>query len=268
MPTDLAAIARDAMCLSESAFLKHYRRGRFRLWNGVGLTTSELPGPGFNFAAAIGPCPPLDDILPVAREFFADCDKGWGVLVEGDTGHPAEAELRARGWVVDEDEPAFVLPDIAAVPAAVPETLTLRPVRTEEDRRTFQSVCAAAYAAPPDLGDLIMPSLAFALDPDMWWVIGEENGTPVATGGYYRVGTTAVICCLATLAGYRGRGIGAGVMRAALDHARAGGCPVATLRSGPKSVPLYERLGFRYVGRHRTYAAPGGQCETAGEKHS
>jgi ribosomal protein S18 acetylase RimI-like enzyme len=90
----------------------------------------------------------------------------------------------------------------------------------------------------------------------MWWVIGEVDGTAVATGGYYRVGSTAVVCCLATLEEYRGRGIGAGVMRATLDHARAGGCTVAVLRSGPKSVPLYERLGFQYVGQHRTYAAP------------
>lgn len=54
----------------------------------------------------------------------------------------------------------------------------------------------------------------------------------------------------------RGRGFGAVVIRAALTHAAANGCTSASLRSGPKSVPLYERLGFRYVCPHRTYAAP------------
>src|SRR5581483_1089084 len=65
----------------------------------------------------------LDELLPVARDFFADCDKGWGVLVEGDAGHPMEAELRERGWKVDEDEPAFVMPDITAAinPPARPD---------------------------------------------------------------------------------------------------------------------------------------------------
>ena len=43
------------------------------------MTASELPGPGFNFAACLGPCPPLEELLPVARNFFADCEKGWGV---------------------------------------------------------------------------------------------------------------------------------------------------------------------------------------------
>ena len=101
-----------------------------------------------------------------------------------------------------------------------------------------------------------MPSLAFALDPDMHWVIGEWAGEPVAAGGYYRSGRTAVVGGLATLEAHRGRGIGAAVTRALLADAAAKGCTSACLRSGPKSVPLYERLGFRYVCQHRTYAAP------------
>ena len=143
MPADLRPIAHAALSLSEPPYLKHYRRGRFRTWNGVAMTGSELPGPGFNFAACLTETPPLDDILPVAREFFADADQGWGVLVEGDAGHPVEAELKARGWQVAEDEPAFVMPEIVAGSSA-PAELVVRPVRTEADWRTFQRV-----AAPP-----------------------------------------------------------------------------------------------------------------------
>lgn len=256
MPADPAATARAALCLSESPYLKYYRRSRFRHWNGITLRTSELPGPGFNFAAAVGPCPPLDEILPVAREFFAGCDRGWGVLVEGDTGHPVEADLRARGWAVAEDEPAYVLSNLAAVPDADPGAVVVRQVRSEPDRRAFQEICTAAYGSPPELADMIMPSLAFVLDPDMYWVLAEADGTAVAAGGYSRAGTTAVVGGLATLPDHRGRGIGAAVMRALLAHARAAGCTAAVLRSGSQSVPLYERLGFRYVGQHRTYAAP------------
>ena len=55
----------------------------------------------------------------------------------------------------------------------------------------------------------------------------------------------------------RGKGYGAAVVQAALEHAARNGCTSASLRSGPKSVPLYERLGFQYVCQHRTYAFPG-----------
>jgi GNAT superfamily N-acetyltransferase len=257
MPADLRPIARAALCLTEAPFLKHYRCGRFRLWNGVGMSTSELPGPGFNFAAAVDPCPPLDAILAAGRDFFAGCEYGWGVLVEGGVGHPVEAEMIARGWAVAEDEPAFVLAELPPAPPTASPGLTLRPVRTADDLRTFQNICTAAYNAPPKLADAVMPSLSFALDPDMWWVIGERDGEPVAVGGYTRSGPTAVIGCLGTLEAHRGRGVGAAVCRAALAHAAADGCTAAVLRSGPKSVPLYERLGFRYVCRHRTYAVPG-----------
>jgi GNAT superfamily N-acetyltransferase len=256
MPADLRRIAHDVLCLSEPPYLKHFRRGRFRLWNGVGLTGSELPGPGFNFAAAVDPCPPLDAVLAAGRDYFADCGQGWGVLVEGGAGHPVEAEMIARGWAVAEDEPAFVLPDLTPSRDAGAGDLVVRPIRTEADCRAFQAVCTAAYGTPPDLAEQFMPP-GYLRDPDMWWVIGEWAGEPVAAGGYFRVGSAAVVGGLATLEAHRGRGIGAAVARACLAHAAAAGCTWAVLRSGPKSVPLYERLGFRYACQHRTYTVPG-----------
>ena len=63
--TDRRTIAHTALCLAEPPYLKHYRDGRFRLWNGVALVASELPGPGFNFAAVLHPC------TPVARRTLA-----------------------------------------------------------------------------------------------------------------------------------------------------------------------------------------------------
>jgi GNAT superfamily N-acetyltransferase len=256
MPADLRPLAHAALSLTEAPYLRHYRRGRFRTWNGVAMTGSDLPGPGFNFAACLGATPPLDAILPAAREFFADADQGWGVLVEGDAGHPVEAELRARGWQVAEDEPAFVLPRIAVEPTPTPGELVIRPVATEADRATFLRVTNAAFGAPPDLADLFAPSPEYFRDPDLLSVIGEWAGEPVAAGGYCRVGPTAVLAGMATLESHRGKGIGAAVVRALLADAAAKGCANAALRSGPKSVPLYERQGFRYVCQHRTYAVP------------
>ncbi|WP_082841825.1 hypothetical protein [Gemmata sp. SH-PL17] len=113
-PTD-RDIAHRSLCLAEPPYLKYFAQGRFREWRGVALIASVLPGPGFNFASVLhGNAPALNELLPVAREFFAGCEQGWGILVEGDAGHPMEAELLARGWAVAEDEPAYVLREIDA----------------------------------------------------------------------------------------------------------------------------------------------------------
>ncbi len=151
------AIAHSALALTEPPYLKHYPRARFKVWNGVAFTTSSLPGPGFNFAAVLHPyAPSLDDLLPVAREFFSHCEQGWGVQVEGDVGHAMEAELLARGWTIAEDEPAFVMESLtpavrrerrpvssSALFPTRPEWMlfTIWSVRRSGHRQRFRSRC-------------------------------------------------------------------------------------------------------------------------------
>ncbi|MBX9583081.1 MAG: GNAT family N-acetyltransferase [Gemmataceae bacterium] len=274
--TDLRPIAHAALSLTEPPYLKHYRHSKFKVWNGVALHASELPGPGFNFAAVLVPdAPSLDELLPVAREFFADAEQGWGVLVEGDAGHPMEAQLRSRGWRVDEDEPAYVLEDLRragsvsdrsadlrsltrpARPGPGSPSLALRLARAETDRQSVIAVTGAAFGAPPDFADLFSPPGLFA-DPGIGHLLGSVDGEDVAAVMFAVVGPTAVIAGTATREAHRGNGYGAALVAAASAEAAARGCTSAALRSGPKSRPLYERLGFRYVCQHRTYAAPPG----------
>ena len=54
----------------------------------------------------------------------------------------------------------------------------------------------------------------------------------------------------------RGRGLGAAVAAAALSEARDLGIEVGALSAGELGLPLYRRLGFRTVSRHRTYVRP------------
>ena len=101
----------------------------------------------------------------------------------------------------------------------------------------------------------MLPTIPYAGASDIALFLGSCDGLDVAAAGYSRSGDTAVIWGVGTLEPYRGRGFGAAITRVALAHAAARGCTSASLRSGPKSRPLYERLGFRYVCNHRTYAA-------------
>jgi GNAT superfamily N-acetyltransferase len=143
-------------------------------------------------------------------------------------------------------------------PAARPE-LVIRRARTAGDAVAFQRVTAAAFNAPPEFADSMIPSPAYVLDADIGLFVGALDGVDVAVVGYSRSGPTAVVWGTATLEAYRGRGFGAALVRAALADAAARGCTSAALRSGPLSRPLYERLGFRYACNHRTYTAPSGR---------
>lgn len=252
------AIAHSGLALTEPPYLKHYPRARFMVWKSVAFTTSSLPGPGFNFAAVLHPyAPSLDDLLPIAREFFSHCDQGWGVQVEGDAGHPMEAELLDRGWTIAEDEPAFVMESLTpAVRREVPSGLAIRQVSGRVGVEAFHDLVGVAFGAPPEIANTMRPLPTFADDPDIALFVGSIDGEDVSAAGYSRSGATAVLWGVATLEAYRGRGIGSAVSRAALAHAATNGCTNATLRSGPKSIPVYERIGFRYVCQHRTYAEP------------
>ena len=253
----LKQIAHDSLSLGESPLLKHYKRGRFRVWNGVAMTGSELPGPGFNFAACLGVTPSFSELLPVATEFFAEAKDGWGILVEGDAGHPMEAELKQQGWTIAEDEPAFVLESWNPVTPTV-DGFAIRKVETEVDRDAYHTITVKAFGAPPELAEMFVPSLSSLQDPEIALFVGTADGDAIAAVGYNMVGTTAVVFGTATLEAFRGKGYGTALVQQALNDAMRKGCATASLRSGPLSIPLYERLGFRYVCQHRTYAKAAG----------
>ena len=116
---ELAPIAHRGLLLRPSSLLRTQRGGRHEMREGVALFSWGMSGPSFNKAVALGPTPSLDRILELAVAFFGNAQAGFGVLVHADTGHPVEAELRARGWAIVEDEPALVMPTIPSAPPAV-----------------------------------------------------------------------------------------------------------------------------------------------------
>jgi ribosomal protein S18 acetylase RimI-like enzyme len=72
--------------------------------------------------------------------------------------------------------------------------------------------------------------------------IGGEDVGIVGSIGYGEVG---YLGNLIVLPGLRGRGIGAALMKEAIEHLRVSGVKSIRLDSVPKAIPLYERLEFR-----------------------
>src|SRR5262245_21100061 len=113
---EMIAVAHKGLLLGPSPLLRHYPAGRRGEIEGGVMNCWGSFGPGLNKVAVVGPSPGLARVLELAEGFFGPGSGGYGIVVEADAGHPIEAELRAAGWKVFEDEPALVLPSIPAIP--------------------------------------------------------------------------------------------------------------------------------------------------------
>jgi GNAT superfamily N-acetyltransferase len=249
----LRHIAHTTLCLSPSPLLQYQLGGKFLRTEKLACTKSATTGPSFNFAAAVeSPLPTLREILPVAESFFGANRSGYGILVEGGRGEPLESELVQNGYRVFEDEPAFVRPDLKNL--EIPQhPLRIRTVETIAEFQNYCRLVTEVFQAPPELAEELMPVRCLE-EPDIRLFLGEYQGEPICAVCYLKTGPVAHLAGTATRESLRGRGFGAALVLVALDDARRRGCIAAALRSGPLSVPLYQRLGFEYVCQHRTYA--------------
>jgi GNAT superfamily N-acetyltransferase len=252
---ELRRIAHEALALNASPMFRYQRDCNFVLRDDVAYSRQALPGPGFNWAAAVGRPVALNQIRRFGDSFFAGCAGGWGVLVEADAGHPVEAEIRNRGWAVAEEEPAFVLPEMP-LPNGQSAALDIRRVNDAAGLRTFTESACTAFGTPVELLDQMMPPEASAVDPDIAYFVGWSNDQPVATAMMHKVGSTGCIAGVSVLAEFRRRGFGKAITAAAIAAAAAAGCRSAALRSGPMAVDLYRQLGFQLACVHKTYTVP------------
>ena len=256
---NLRRLAHEAMSLAPSPWLRHHK-GRHIIQHGIALHLQEPLGPSFNYVAVLTVMPPLDRVLTLAEAFFAGHPGGYGILVEGDAGTPIEEELRQRGWVVFEDEPALVMPKLTIPRSPLDDDLKDRLkiflVADEPGVTDFSSMVFEAFALPIEMQAGCRMSIEEAQDPDIAVVTANLDGRAVSGAMVLCTAGIAVLTGVATLPPFRGRGIGAAVSRAALAEGLRRGCKSAALRSGPLSEPLYRRLGFLPACRHRTYVDP------------
>lgn len=261
---ELVAAAHRALLVGPSPLHRHAAGGRRAEAEGVVFTCWGPYGPALNKAAVVGPAPPLARVLELADGFFGPDSGGYGVVVEADAGHPVEAELRAAGWQVFEDEPAPVLAAIPPTPP-VPPGLEVRRVADAAARRDLGRVLAAGFGAPtadggteltPDAFDDFLPSLACARDPGVALLVGYLDGQPAATAILFVVGEVAGVTGVATAPAYRRRGLGTALTWAAVAEGAARGCTRAALAGLGASYELYKGMGFVPACNHRAYRPP------------
>jgi GNAT superfamily N-acetyltransferase len=263
-PKEMIAAAHKGLLLGPNPLLRHTPGARRTEIEGVVLTYWGPHGPGVNKVAVVASAPPLRRIVELANEFFGPESGGFGIVLEADAGHPVEAELRAAGWEVFEDEPALVLPSIPA-PPPLPAGLEIRRVCDLESRRDLGRVQAAGFGSPTAEGmvelpldalESLMPSLECACDPEIALLVGYLDGKPVSAADLFLVGPIAGITGVATVPGYRRRGLAMALTWEALREGAVRGCTCATLAGLGASYDLYRKMGFHHVCNHRAYQRP------------
>ncbi|HET8627501.1 MAG TPA: GNAT family N-acetyltransferase [Thermomicrobiales bacterium] len=246
MTDSLRAIVRAAALVPSPLAKYRPEPGRHEVHGDVALTAAGLPGPDFNYVAVVGPTPPAR-VFALADAFYGD-PHGYSVVVEVEAARPLDDELRARGWRLDEEEPALALAALPAAPPPPPDGLAIRQVTDEAGLEDFLAVS--------ETGRRHVPSLVAALDPDVGLFVGYVDGRAVATSRLSRLGDVAEIMGVVADPAYRRRGYGTALTWAAVAGAAARGCRAVTLTASPLGYPVYVRMGFAPVCTFRTYLPP------------
>ncbi|MFO0877424.1 MAG: GNAT family N-acetyltransferase [Gemmataceae bacterium] len=262
---EMIAVAHQCLLNGPSPLLRYTPGGRRAEAEGVVFNCWGPHGPALNKAVVVGPAPPFRRVLALADAFFGSESGGFGVVVEADAGNPVEAELRAAGWQVFEDEPALVLPTFSGQLPPVPTGLEIRRVIDNTGRRDLGHVLARGFGAPtaegmvelsPEAYEDLVPSLECASDPEVALLVGYLDGVPASSAFLFIVGQIAGITGVATVPEYRRRGLAEALTWAAIREGAARGCTCAALAGLGASFELYRKMGFVHVCNHRAYQRP------------
>jgi GNAT superfamily N-acetyltransferase len=125
--------------------------------------------------------------------------------------------------------------------AAAPESHG-RVTTHEAARAALAVICDVFYVPPGPMARWTIENPLFRIYLTQW------AGQPVSALATLRDGATVGIYHVATLPGFRRRGLAGRLLSTALCEAQAEGCTLATLTATPEARPLYASLGFRACG--------------------
>lgn len=210
--------------------------GRVRREPGLVLADAGSPCPFLNVAAATGP---LDAATATrAASFFG----GTFVVI---SPRPTP-DLRPAGLVLMGHPPLLVRPAGGTAPAP-PAGVTVTRVRDAATLAVFDRVLAQGYPMPES------PAPEALLGGATRFWLAHADGDPVATAVSHSAHGVVDVEAVATLPGYRGRGIGAAVTWAATlaEPARP-----AVLIASDDGVGVYRAMGYLPIARWTMWMRP------------
>jgi ribosomal protein S18 acetylase RimI-like enzyme len=197
----------------------------------------------------------MDDAIGQAQNWFRARGSDFFAWWFNSTQPPALFErLKAHGFEFDYSSPGMALDyRMLSETLTLPDGLTIVEALDEKTLADWSFALHAAnqhYHLPMEAAQSFEKvTLALGAHEAPWRLyVGYMDGKPVATNLAYNGGGVTGLFCIATIPEYRGRGIGAAITLAPLYDARAVGYQYGVLFASDSGMPVYERIGFRYVG--------------------
>jgi len=151
--------------------------------------------------------------------------------------------LAAADFPVPEMRPLMVLADSA--PAPIPSTLEVRLVTSDEELIAASDVQKRGFGLPDEEDTFDLRQLRGG---GMRAMAAFADGIAVSAGVHTPVNGVTELAGIATLEGYRRRGIGAALTAALAQDAREQGCDLIFLSAGDEGVArTYARAGFQTI---------------------
>jgi hypothetical protein len=167
-------------------------------------------------------------------------------------------EQRGLPRVADGGLPEMVIHAPVTVPPLV-AGVSLREVKTAEDRDDYRRVFAASYSqlgAPEHLVDGVMPPLDMLQRDDVGAYVVDLDGKAAAVAMSLLIDGVADIHWVGTMPWAGRRGLGGIATVHALAHGFSAGADVAALQASPMGDGLYRRMGFVELYRYEEFLVP------------
>ncbi len=233
----------------EAAFQRAAHQGLGRRWiKGAGVAWAA-DGPAHRFlfgAVTLEPRPTLPNALRGRV-----CDS-FGALRAGDLPGP--------GWRPEDGDPWMVRPPLPVTATQAPTGLLITRVETDEDTVLFeQTAFLAAGGRPPATTGELHPAGSQHID-GLHLFVARIDQRPVGAALAMDHERGVLVSAVAVMPEARGRGVGAALTVTAL---RVAPNKPATMFATAAGKPVYRRLGFVEIGRHRDWHPPGSEPEGA-----
>jgi ribosomal protein S18 acetylase RimI-like enzyme len=233
--------------------------GEVRALNGSVAMFSGLDYGVFNIALLTAPAAngQLDTRLRDISRFFRDRTLRWSFWLCEDL-LDREARNAARQTFADFgmrsiSHPPGMLARALAAPAHVLPRVEMRPVADRDTRAAFAEITSVCFDIP------YLVARAVYWREDAWTrgyqgFVGYIEGKAVAIVAMVEAGGAVGVYSLATLPGFRRRGLGEALLReAAAEMTRRSGISQLVLQSTEAGYELYKRMGFRDVTKFAVY---------------
>jgi ribosomal protein S18 acetylase RimI-like enzyme len=151
--------------------------------------------------------------------------------------------------------------DLTAEPTIGPWDVRVEPLEAGDELWTRVEDSLALFGNEATVSEQLrrIEQETFSTEHKRWFGVRDDDGTIVALAALIQLEGVGYLDNVATFPEARGRGIASAIVARAIELARGSGTEHVCLFADPDALPvvrMYERLGFREVGRLASTKGP------------